>query len=171
MKENCVFIDFDDVIVDSNTRMIERKEKAGFLDHKDRKQFIDYFTLADQTVGEWEYIIKGAKSINNSVEIMRELEKIKKDIVILTKIHSLKEMCVKIEDLRENRHIYSPIVCVPPGIEKYNIIIPNGRLLIDDSSDNVNGWIQNGGTGLIFERNLSKNSKTKIRSLDFLLRG
>ena len=170
MKEKIVFIDCDGVILDSEQRMLRKKEERGFLNHHDGKEFDDYFALADMLDGEWEYIICGAKSINNSVEIIRELEMMKKNIAILTKIHSLKEMKIKVYDLRENRNIFSPIIFVPSGVQKHNIILPNEQLLIDDSEKNIIGWINNGGNGLLFDENLTKNNKTRVKSLEFLLR-
>lgn len=170
MKEKIVFIDCDGVILDSEQRMLRKKEERGFLNHHDGKKFDDYFALADMLDGEWEYIICGAKSINNSVEIIRELEMMKKNIAILTKIHSLKEMKIKAYDLRENRNIFSPIIFVPPDVQKHNIILPNEQLLIDDSEKNITGWINNGGNGLLFDENLTKNNKTRVKSLEFLLR-
>lgn len=116
MRDDYTFIDCDGVIIDSEQRMLKRKEEMGFLNHKDSNQFDEYFSLADEIDGEWETIINDAKSINDSVEIIRELERMKRKIAILTKIHSLKEMKIKVQDLRENRHIYSPIIFVPPGI-------------------------------------------------------
>ena len=65
---------------------------------------------------EWDYIIRNASSINGSVEIIKELEKIRK-VAILTKIHTLYEMKVKIEDLRDNRKIECPVIFVPPGVK------------------------------------------------------
>ena len=44
-------------------------------------------------------------------------------------------------------------------------------MLIDDSSKNINGWVQNGGVGMIFDEKLKVNSKTRVRSLEFLLEG
>lgn len=170
MKQNYTFIDCDGVILDSEQRMLKMKEQRGFLDHHNSKEFTDYFKIADSTYGEWEYIISGASSLNNSVEIIRELEKMKKNIAILTKIHSLKEMQIKVHDLRTNRHITSPILFVPPNTNKHDIILPNGQLLIDDSIRNISGWIEHGGEGLIFDESIKENSKTKVKSLDFLLR-
>ena len=51
-----------------------------------------------------------------------------------------------------------------------NIILPNEQLLIDDSEKNITGWINNGGNGLLFDENLTKNNKTRVKSLEFLLR-
>lgn len=169
--KNYIFIDFDGVILDSEERMLERKFDLGFRDHKNKDEFDKYFEYTNSHLEEWDYIIRDAKSINNSVEIIRELERIKKRIAILTKIHSFYEMKVKIEDLRENRKIHCPVFFVPPGIKKYQVVTPNGQLLIDDSKKNIYGWIENGGTGFIFDKTIEKNSDEKVKSLEFLLRG
>lgn len=79
-------------------------------------------------------------------------------------------MKIKAYDLRENRNIFSPIIFVPPDVQKHNIILPNEQLLIDDSEKNITGWINNGGNGLLFDENLTKNNKTRVKSLEFLLR-
>ena len=171
MEEKYIFIDYDGVILDSGHRMNKKQDERGYLNHNDGKEFDDYFKLADSIEGEWEYIIEGASSLNSSVEIIRELEKMKRKLAILTKVHSLKEMQIKVSDLRQNRYIYSPIIFVPPGVKKHEIIIPNNQLLIDDSSKNINGWVQNGGVGMIFDEKLKVNSKTRVRSLEFLLEG
>ena len=170
MEEKYIFIDCDGVILDSEQRMNKKKEERGYLNHNDGKEFDDYFKLADSIEGEWEYIIEGASSLNSSVEIIRELEKMKRKLAILTKVHSLKEMQIKVSDLRQNRYIYSPIIFVPPGIQKYEVVIPNHQLLIDDSKKNINGWIEHDGQGLLFDDKLDNNSKTKVRSLKFLLK-
>ena len=81
-----------------------------------------------------------------------------------------RSMKIKAYDLRENRNIFSPIIFVPPDVQKHNIILPNEQLLIDDSEKNITGWINNGGNGLLFDENLTKNNKTRVKSLEFLLR-
>lgn len=42
MKEKIVFIDCDGVILDSEQRMLRKKEERGFLNHHDGKEFDDY---------------------------------------------------------------------------------------------------------------------------------
>ena len=100
MNNNYTYIDFDGVILDSEERMLDRKYNAGFHDHKNEKEFDDYFNYTNSHPEEWDYIIRKANPINNSVEIIKELESLKKRIAILTKIHTLYEMKVKIEDIR-----------------------------------------------------------------------
>lgn len=170
MGDKCIFIDCDGVIINSEQRMIELKEKRGYFNHNDKDEFDKYFSLADTINGEWEYIIEGASSLNNSVEIIRELEKMKRKIAILTKAYSLKEMQIKVNDLRKNRCIYSPIIFVPPKIKKHEIIIPDNQMLIDNSNKNIDGWVKNGGIGVVFDKNAEVDSKNRVKSLEFLLR-
>lgn len=170
MKKIYTLIDFDGVILDSEERMLDRKFSIGLKNHNDENEFYKYFNYTNQHPEEWDYIIRGANSINDSVEIIKELERLKKNIAILTKIHSLYEMQVKIDDLRNNRKINCPVFFVPPRIEKYNVIVPNSQLLIDDSENNIKLWIENGGKGLVFDKTISKNKNNKVRSLEFLLR-
>lgn len=170
MNTNYTLIDFDGVILDSEERMLDRKFSIGLHNHNDANEFYKYFKYTDHHPEEWDYIIRNANSINDSVEIIRELERLKRNIAILTKIHSLYEMKVKIDDLRNNRKINCPVFFVPPGIEKYNIITPNNQLLIDDSEENIRLWIENGGKGFVFDKKISKDKNNKVRSLEFLLR-
>lgn len=165
-----VYIDFDGVILNSEERMLERKFSLGFCNHKDEKEFDLYFNYTNEHIEEWDYIIREAVSINNSVEIIRELESLKRKIAILTKIHTLQEMKIKVDDLRNNRKINSPIYFVPPGVKKYQIIIPNNQLLIDDYEKNVLDWIAAGGQGYIFDEKIEQNTNKKVKSLEFLLK-
>ena len=72
MGEKCTFIDFDGVILDSEERMLERKYDSGFHNHKDGSEYDKYFEYTNMYPEEWDYILKDAKSINNSVEIIKE---------------------------------------------------------------------------------------------------
>lgn len=170
MTNDYTFIDFDGVILDSEERMLARKYSLGFQNHKNKAEFDEYFEYTNLHPEEWDYIIKEAKSINNSVEIIQDLQLLQKKIAILTKIHTFYEMKVKIEDLRLNRNIQCPVFFVPPGVKKYQVIIPNNQLLIDDSKKNINSWIDNGGRGLIFDSSIPENIENKVKSLEFLLK-
>ena len=170
MNNDYIFIDLDGVILDSEERMLNRKYDIGFHDHQYEKEFDEYFVYTNLHFKEWDYIIREASSINNSVEIIRELEILKKNIAILTKIHTLYEMKVKIDDLRHNRGINCPVIFVPPGVKKHNVVIPNRQLLIDDSEKNIKLWIENGGNGFIFDKKIDSNTNDKVKSLEFLLK-
>lgn len=170
MQTENIFIDFDGVILNSEERMLERKYVLGLHDHNNESEFDKYFEYTNLHPEEWDYILKDAKSINNSVEIIKELEILKKEIVILTKIHTLKEMKTKIEVLRDKFEILCPVIFVPPGIKKHQVVIPNNQLLVDDSKKNVYRWIENGGRGLIFDSTIDHDSEGKVRSLEFLIK-
>lgn len=170
MTRNYTFIDFDGVILDSEERMLERKYDLGLHNHKNENEFDIYFEYTCLHPEEWEYIIKGAKSINNSVEIIKELESLKRKIAILTKIHTLQEMKVKTEVLREKLKIFCPVFFVPPGVSKHQVVMPNHQLLIDDSKKNINRWIENGGKGLIFDSTIDSDTNEKVKSLEFLIK-
>ena len=164
------FIDLDGVILDSEERMLERKYSLGFRNHKDKNEFDMYFEYTKSHPEEWDYIIKEAQSINNSVEIIKELESKGSKIAILTKIHTLQEMKVKTEMLREKLEFLCPIIFVPPGVKKHQMIIPNRQLLVDDSEKNIDGWIKNGGEGLVFDPLIESNTHKKVKSLEFLMK-
>ena len=170
MTKDYTFIDFDGVILDSEERMLDRKYDLGFHDHKNKSEFEQYFEYTKLHPEEWDYIIREAKSINNSVEIIRELENLKKKIAILTKIHTIYEMEVKTDVLRDDVKSLCPLIFVPPGFKKHQVVIPNNQLLIDDSKRNIARWIENGGEGLIFDKSLEKDTKGKVKSLEFLLK-
>ena len=170
MTNTYTFIDFDGVILDSEERMLKRKYDLGLHDHKNESEFDLYFEYTNSHPEEWEYIIKEAKSINNSVEIIKELENLKKRIAILTKIHTLQEMKVKTEVLRENLKILCPVIFVPPGVKKHQVIVPNNQLLVDDSQKNIKRWIENGGRGLIFDSTIESDTNEKVKSLEFLIK-
>lgn len=143
MTNKFVFIDFDGVILDSERLMLERKEYLGLKNHDSKLE---------------------------SVEIIKELEILMKKIAILTKIHTLNEMNVKVDVLRNKFKIMCPIIFVPPGAKKYQVIVPNNQLLIDDSKKNIDEWIKNGGTGLVFDPLIEKNDSYKVKNLEFLLK-
>ena len=170
MTNDYTFIDFDGVVLDSEERMLERKYALGFQNHQNESEFDKYFEYTNLHPEEWDYIIKEAKVINDSVEIIKELEFLKRKIAILTKIHTFQEMKMKIEILREKLKILCPVIFVPPGIEKHQVIIPNHQLLIDDSRKNVEKWIENGGRGLIFDKSIENNTNEKVKSLNFLIK-
>lgn len=169
MENQCVYIDFDGVILDSEQRMLDRKFACGFIDHYDANQYDQYFDYTNLHPEEWDYIIRDAKSINDSVEIIRELQNLRR-LAILTKIHTFYEMRVKVDDLRNHRKINVPIIFVPPGVKKHEVILPNGQILIDDSKKNVVSWIENGGNGFIFDASIDSDQESKVKSLEFLLR-
>ena len=169
MLKDYIFIDFDGVILDSQKRIHDRMD-TFFTGSDKNGNYNNYLKYADEHIEEWDYIIREAPTLNNSVEIIRELEKLDRKIAILTKFHSLDEANVKIDDLRNHRKINIPVILVPPRAFKEQVIIPNGQLLVDDRETNIEHWVNSGGTGVVFDPTIEKDTTTKVKSLEFLLK-
>ena len=77
------FIDLDGVILNTEELLLEEKENKY-----PNVGYYDYF----QNYANWLEIARKSNSINYSVEIIRELEYLKRQLIILTKINSVREM-------------------------------------------------------------------------------
>ena len=148
MLDNKIFIDFDGVIVDSEDRVIKRREKDNDISWDEFFEKIDWFQLLDESL-----------IINDAVNCILEGQEKGKDISILTKIHTLMEMKAKFEFIIDN-NIIVPILFTTPKVKKTEIYLPiNGEILIDDSIKNLNNWKMNGGTGIYFNKNNDINEE------------
>ena len=148
MLDKKIFIDFDGVIVDSEDRVIKRREKDNDISWNEFFEKIDWFQLLDESL-----------IINDAINCILEGQEKGKDISILTKIHTLMEMQAKVEFIRDH-NIIVPILFTPPHVKKSEIYLPsNGEILIDDSIKNLNNWKINGGTGIYFNKNNDINEE------------
>ena len=148
MLDEKIFIDFDGVIVDSEDRVIKRREKDNDISWDEFFEKIDWFQLLDESL-----------IINDAINCILEGQEKGKDISILTKIHTLMEMQAKVEFIREH-NIIVPVLFIPPHVKKSEIYLPsNGEILIDDSIKNLNNWKMNGGTGIYFNINNDINEE------------
>lgn len=163
MAEKNIYLDLDGVILDSEKLVVARKNDYPNL------SWNEFFENLN-----WPKLLKESKEINSSVQIIKELQKIKNCLLILTKVHTLSEMQAKTIEIRENRGIELPIIFVPPHFKKSQIVLPkNNELLIDDNINNINDWNANGGKGVLFAEKMENNVKNGIdtvNSLDFLLK-
>ena len=155
-----LYIDLDGVILNSEEKILQLKEKSNNL------SWNNFFAELD-----WYKLLSESKEINNSVEILKILENSNLKYSILTKIHTLLEMEAKVKNIRE-RGLEAPIIFVPPHIKKSEIIIPkSGDELIDDSIKNIVHWNDDGGLGVLFDQYDNKETPLqKVRSLEFLLK-
>ena len=148
MDDKNMFIDFDGVIVDSEDRVIKRRKQANDISWDEFFESIDWFQLLDESL-----------IINDSINCILEGQEKGKDISILTKIHTLREMQAKVKFLR-NHNVIVPILFVPPHVKKSEIYLPsNGEILIDDSIKNLNDWKINGGTSIYFNKSKDVNDE------------
>lgn len=155
-----LYIDFDGVILDSEEKILQLREKFNNL------SWNDFFKEVD-----WVRLLSESKEINNSVEILKILESRNVKYSILTKIHTLLEMEAKVKNIRGSG-LEAPIIFVPPHIKKSEILIPNiSDELIDDSIKNITNWNDSGGLGILFDRYDNKDTEhQKVKSLEFLLK-
>ena len=160
MFETNIFLDLDGVILDSEARLGELKKKSNISSWRRFSEKIDWFDF-----------LKECHSINNSVEIVKELEILKRKIAILTKFHTMQEAEAKTYELRHNRGIYVPIFFAPSHTKKSQIYFPvNKEILIDDSIKNVEDWTANGGQGILFNPYSEYENDIRVKSLAFLLK-
>lgn len=161
-----VYVDFDGVILDTLSLLFDDNYyKIQNSLNFDKKKYM-------QEVN-WEHLLLKSKVINNSLEILSELQD---KITILTKINSLdNEGIAKIKFLRSHG-IYSDVILVPYNLKKSDVVNAKNNILIDDTIHNLDDWYLDGGTSIFFNKdNMDKdnwgnvNSKyKKIKDLEYL---
>lgn len=148
-------IDIDGVCIDTEQRLKLIAEKIGWKE-------------AIQTV-DWHKHIYSSKQINNSLDILKEVQKYLKRIMFLSTNHNKTEEQEKREYLR-NQGIEIPIISVPPKTPKALVVSPtfyNRKVvLVDDKEANIIDWNNYGGTGILFTE--EETSHIKVKNLEFL---
>lgn len=153
------YIDFDGVILDSQERF--NKHMGNNIKFKD---WIEYLNSI-----EWESFFKECKEIDDSVDCLKKLAKLKKLKAITTRIHVYEEGIEKINYLRNNG-IVVPVCFVLPNQSKSIVIPPKKNMvLIDDDVQNCIEWEKDGGSSILFDPNSKGHYKTKIKSLKEIL--
>ena len=155
-----VFLDFDGVILDTD-RVLD-SECVG-----DRREFVKNY--------DWFKLMKDDLVINNSLDYIKSSIY---DIHLLSKISSMCEGQAKINFLR-SKGILIDINLVPTSIRKCDVVSARGNVLIDDKIANLDSWVENGGFGIFFNKDLSdtdmygkENTRYKvINSLSCLIDG
>ncbi len=136
---NYLLLDLDGVILDSEQRVVNEKNKCPNVG------WDDFFNTLD-----WYSLLAESEPINDSVDIIKSAQKRDKEIAILTKVHTLLEMQAKVYDMHR-RGIFLPMFFVPPHVKKSEIFLPkNNEILVDDSLKNLHDWNLNGGTSILF---------------------
>ena len=139
-----LYLDFDGVIVDSikvTYKMIE--EKGINIDDSTRvKEF--YREL------DWKKLLDNINQINNSIRYIKNLEKDGTyKLYILTTVNSLDEIEAKVNYIRKFG-LTIPIISVPKGINKSELVEAKNSILVDDYSGNLYPWEKAGGIGVKF---------------------
>ena len=159
MEKFKYFIDFDGVILDSQDRFASIMKNV-----EDLNEWMDYLCSI-----KWYSFLRECNEIDDSISVLKELQKMQKLQAIITSIHSFSEGKEKQIYLRE-RKIIVPIIYVLPEQKKSSVYIPNQfEILVDDKPKNCNDWILAGGQALLFDYHETDNEKGKIKTLKQLL--
>lgn len=138
------YIDFDGVILDTETLLFEEWRKnpnRASLPEKDKIKYIQN--------SNWEYIINNSQIINDSIYYLKNMNP--ENSLILTKIHSLEnEGCAKVRWLRKNS-VKQSIILVPYNLKKFEMAIARGNILVDDCLKNLREWESCGGIPFFFD--------------------
>ncbi|MBP5683840.1 MAG: hypothetical protein J6X02_01115 [Bacilli bacterium] len=145
------YIDFDGVIMDTQgdtDRLF--MEYGGDIKNPAWNEYL--------RCREWANYLLTCKEIDNSIDVLKELYKLKKRVYILSRVFSVNEARDKTLFLRD-KGVYQDFIAVPGRISKSKVVIPNkSRLLVDDSNDNVIDWRNNKGSAILIpneEKDLS----------------
>jgi hypothetical protein len=159
MVDDQYLVDFDGVILDSQERFMR-----DMKDNRDLYAWIEYLSSI-----EWHRFLRECQPIDDSLDVLRELQRLKKLKGILTRIHAFLEGKEKCLYMRESG-ILVPVLYVLPEQKKSQVITPNkGLTLVDDDPNNCQDWELAGGTALRFDPHYSGDDKKTIKSLKQLL--
>lgn len=138
-----VYIDFDGVLYDTVSIILNEMKKNNISFEKDCSKFFEKL--------DWKKILYSAQEINLSISKIEKL-KSKYNIKILTHVSSLNEMEEKSNFIR-NKFTDIDIIFVPKKLDKNFIVNAKNNILIDDSKKNIDNWNKNGGIGILFGQN------------------
>lgn len=156
--KNKKFIDFNGVILDTDSRLLELKKQKQSMTWKEFIETID-----------WGFLLDTSLEIDGALSFLREISHTDDETYILTNADFIKEQVAKVQFLRKNE-INLPIIFVPTGIQKSEIYFPHqGDILVDDRPENIMFWNQCGGKGYLFDpEERFPDSLPKIKSLHSL---
>lgn len=159
-----LFIDFDGVIMDTirvTYDMLDRLE----IDRNNAHKMTEFYANLN-----WKQLLSLTPIINDSFNCIKKLFASNKfNISILTHVNSLDEAVAKINYI----HYYFKditIILVPREISKTKMCLSKDAILVDDYSGNLKEWVKEGGIGIQFSSDLTKDKGFPvINRLDKLL--
>lgn len=151
-----LYIDFDGVIMDTIRTSTELMEKLE-INKEDASQVDNFYANLN-----WDKLLEITPILNDSFNCIDKLLNSKKfDIAILTHVNSLDEAIAKVEFIRQYTNEVT-VIPVPIKISKTKMCKADGSILIDDYSVNLRDWEANGGIGIQFSLDLSKDKGFKV---------
>lgn len=143
MEKKNLYIDFDGVILDTMSLILEDYKKQNITKETEKEFFINY---------PWKNIIKDQNIIGDAInDIYKIIESKKFNLAILTHINSINEGILKINYLRKYFKDITIIPC-PKEVPKTKMIETKDAILIDDYAGNLRDWEKEGGIPIRFSR-------------------
>lgn len=135
-----LYLDCDGVILDTINRSYQMIKEAGITDEMEVRKF--YSSIS------WEKLIRESGEIDNSISKIKELVKYF-DVEILTHVNSDNEAMVKKKYFAGVLPGVN-VITVPKNIAKADFVDPEGAILVDDFSPNLEYWEEKGGISVKF---------------------
>ena len=137
------YIDLDGVILDTEDIIFN---KMLF----DCKNLNEDFIFPYVVNINWAYILKNAKVINDSINILNSMDPI--ESAILTRVHSNQEADAKINYFK-SIDVKQEVIPVFYPYKKNDIVDAKNNILIDDCLRNLRQWTMDGGYPMFFDKN------------------
>ena len=154
-----LYLDCDGVILDTINKSYQMLKEEGITTEEEVRKF--YSNI------DWEKLIEESGEIKNSITKIIELEN-NFDIEILTHVNSENESRVKIEYFKRMLPGIN-VITVPKNMKKADIVNPQGSILVDDYSPNLEYWKEKGGIPVKFSDSGKNYEYTVITDLLELL--
>lgn len=150
MKKN-LYIDCDGVILDTITYAFNDMKQLG-VDTTNQEDITNYFKNVN-----WQTLIDQGGILNNSFEKIMSLKDSQEfeSVIILTHRCSFNEGVVKTNNF--NQKIPGvKVITVPKIIKKNFAVKPEGNFLIDDDLKKIMDWVNDGGIGIWFNKDINQ---------------
>lgn len=150
MKKD-LYIDCDGVILDTIVMAFSEMELLG-IDTSNELEIDKYF----QNVN-WKDLIERSGEINDSCRKIIALSdsNIFRNVAVLTHHCSYNEGKIKKDEFDKslpNIQVFN----VPKKIPKHFAVKANNNILVDDSKEKIIGWVNAGGIGVLFKKNIER---------------
>ena len=145
-----LYLDFDGVIVDSIKVTYKMMEEKG-INIEDTPKVREFYRELD-----WSNLLNNINQLSNSIRCIKKLQEEKTyNLYILTTVNSLDEIEAKLNYIRKFG-LNIPIISVPRGVNKNELVDAKNNILVDDYSGNLYSWENAGGIGVKFSEDNKK---------------
>lgn len=152
-----LYLDCDGVILDTISKSYQKLKELGITDEEEASEF--YRNI------NWDELIEEAGEIDNATGKIKELsESGLFDISILTHVNSDNEAFVKYKYFKDKIPEVE-VIPVKKIIPKGDHVNPEGCILVDDYTPNLDYWYEKGGIPVKFSDSGKESKYTTITDL------